>query len=226
MRGESETGNSGKIYDFLRGTISAISNRLPGKAPKIGLAMIATLVFMAIFAPFISPYPPTTASGGSFAGPSLKHLLGTDDIGEDLFSQLIWASRGSLLVAFLAGGMSAAIGTVVGLVSGYRGGKSDEALMRSADVVLTLPLLPLLIVLASVVPATIYSVILIIGLVSWPLTARAIRSQTITLKSRPFVDTARLSGMRDTEIMFRTILPNEIALTLAYGAFAAVTAVI
>jgi peptide/nickel transport system permease protein len=194
---------------------------------KIGILITSAILLIAIFAPVIAPYPPNKPDvGPHYGGISSAHLLGTDDIGEDIFSQLIWASRGSILVGFFAGGISIALGVVVGLFSGYFGGKTDEALMRSTDVVLVLPLLPLLIVIASLFPSSVYLVITVIGLLSWPVTARIVRSQTLTLKSRPFVDALRLSGMNDLEIMFKALLPNQLSLILSYGVFSAVTAVV
>jgi peptide/nickel transport system permease protein len=156
----------------------------------------------------------------------LKHLLGTDDIGEDVFSQLLWASRGSLLVAFGAGMITTLLGVIVGLAAGYYGGRPGEGLMRLTDVVLVLPTLPVLIVIAAFAPPSVFLVIAVIGILSWAPTARIIRSQTLTLKTRPFVDTSRMSGMSDLEIMLRVILPNELSLVFVYAVFAAVSAVV
>lgn len=212
------------ILKQARNSLRLLWGSTPG---KVGVIITGTILFVAIFAPVISPYPPTKANvGPHYGGISLHHLLGTDDIGEDIFSQLLWASRGSIIVGFFAGGLSILLGVVVGLFSGYFGGRTDEALMRSTDVVLVLPLLPLLIVVASLFPASIFLVIVVIGLLSWPVTARVVRSQTLTLKRRPFVDSLRLSGMSDLEIMFQVLLPNQLPLILSYGVFSAVTAVV
>jgi peptide/nickel transport system permease protein len=199
---------------------------LRGRSAKIGLGITGAFLAVALLAPWIAPYSPTEITGVAFARPSLSHILGTDDIGEDIFSQLIWATRGSLLVGFSAGGISAFIGTVVGLNAGFRGRVTDETLMRITDVMMTLPLLPLLIIFSSDFNSSVMLVILVIGFLSWPVTARVIRSQTLSMKSRPFVDTGRLSGMTDWEIMLKLILPNEISLAIIYGAFAAVSAVV
>ena len=192
----------------------------------IGLSITTVFLALGFLAPWIAPYSPTKITGPAFAHPSWAHILGTDDIGEDIFSELIWATRGSLVVAFFAGGISVFLGTIIGLNAGFRGQGTDEALMRITDIVLTLPLLPLLIVFSSYFTSSFLLVILVIGLLTWPMTARVIRSQTLSLKNRPFVDTSRLSGMTDREIMFKVILPNEISLAILYGAFAAVSAVV
>ena len=193
---------------------------------KAGLAITGAFFILAIFAPFIAPYRPTVESGASFLAPSWKHILGTDDVGEDLLSQLIWSTRGSLLVGLSAGAIATAIGVAVGLFSGYYSGKLSEGLMRFTDIALVLPLLPLLIVVASVFPASVWTVIGTIGLLSWPAIARVVRSQTLTLKMRPFVDAIRLGGMNDLEMMFRVLLPNMLPLVILYAVFATVAAVV
>jgi len=215
---------SPKILQQTRNSLRLLWKSTPG---KVGVLITAAILLIGIFAPVIAPYPPSKPNvGPHYGGISASHPLGTDDIGEDIFSQLLWASRGSIFVGFFAGGISIFMGIVMGLFSGYFGGRTDEVLMRSTDVVLVLPLLPLLIVVASLFPASIFLVIVVIGLLSWPVTARVVRSQTLTLKRRPFVDALRLSGMSDLEIMFKVLLPNQLPLILSYGVFSAVTAVV
>jgi ABC-type dipeptide/oligopeptide/nickel transport system permease subunit len=193
---------------------------------KIGLILTTGLVLLAIIGPYIVPYQAGQIVGAPYSPPSPRFLLGTDDLGEDILSQLIVACRGSVLVALAAGFVSTSIGVTLGLFAGYYGGKPSEGVMRATDAVLVLPLLPLLIVVAAYVPQSIFTVIVVIGLLSWPATARTIYSQTLTLKARPFVDISRISGMSDIEIMFKVLLPNEISLAIAYGVFAAVNAVV
>ena len=193
---------------------------------KVGLVITLAFLAMVLFAPWLAPYSPTERFATFYAHPSWAHPLGTDDIGEDLFSQLIWAARGSFIIGVFAGTIAAVIGTGIGLVSGYRGGRTGEGLMRFTDVVLVLPLLPLLIVIASIFPANVVLVILVIGFLSWPSMARVIRSQALTLKTRPYVDASKLSGMSDWEIMLKVLLPNMLPLVVLYGVYAAVTAVV
>ncbi len=213
-----------KFLFTVRGSFLLVWKSTPG---KIGVLITASIILIAIFAPIIAPFPPDKAGvGPQYGGITTKHLLGTDDIGEDIFSQLLWAARGSILVGFFAGAISIALGVAIGLFSGYFGGRTDEALMRTTDVVLVLPLLPLLIVVASLFPASVALVIIVIGVLSWPVTARVVRSQTLTLKRRPFVDSLKLSGMSDLEIMFKVLLPNQLPLILSYGVFSAVSAVV
>jgi peptide/nickel transport system permease protein len=193
---------------------------------KVGFVLTLIFVGVAIFAPFISPYNPAALSGPAYAGPSVHHILGTDDVGEDLFSQLIWGTRGSLLIGVAAAAITMVIGVGVGILAGYYGGKFGEGLMRVTDVVLVLPLLPLLIVVASIFTSSVLLVVTVIGILSWPPMARVIRSQTLTLKARPFVEANKLSGMSDPEIMMKVLLPNMVPLVVLYGVFAAVSAVV
>ena len=193
---------------------------------KVGLAITLAFLVMVFFAPWLAPYSTTARFATLYAHPSWAHPLGTDDIGEDLLSQLIWAARGSFIIGVFAGAIAAFIGTSIGLISGYRGGRTGEGLMRFTDVVLVLPLLPLLIVIASIFPANVVLVIGVIGFLSWPSMARVIRSQTLTLKTRPYVDASKLSGMSDWEIMLKVLLPNMLPLVVLYGVYAAVTAVV
>jgi peptide/nickel transport system permease protein len=210
----------------LRSGLELMRNVVRTTNGKIGFALTLFFVAMALLAPWISPYNPTALSGHPYSAPSAQHILGTDDVGEDLLSQLIWGARGSMLVGVSAAAISVAVGVGIGLTSGYYGGRKGEFLMRVTDVVLVLPLLPLLIVVAAIFPSSVFLVIAVIGILSWPPSARVIRSQTLTLKARPFVDASRLSGMRDVEIMLRVILPNMVPLVVLYGVFAAVSAVV
>jgi len=193
---------------------------------KVGFIITSSLVLIAIFAPWIAPYNPTAIVARAYLPPSTKHLLGTDDLGEDLLSQLIYGTRGSLLIGVSAGAIATVVGVGIGLFAGYYGGKVVDGLMRFTDVVLVLPLLPLLIVIAAIFPSSIWLVIGTIGLLSWPSMARVVRSQTLTLKARPFVDASRLSGMTDLEIMTRVLLANMVPLVVLYSVFAIVTAVV
>src|SRR5713226_5778999 len=104
--------------------------RLLAKTPsgKVGIGLTSALLVIGVLSPFIAPFPPTATTGSAYAPPSFTHLLGTDDLGEDIFSELIWAARGSLLVAITAGAVSSLLGVTVGLFSGYYGGRSDELL--------------------------------------------------------------------------------------------------
>jgi peptide/nickel transport system permease protein len=148
------------------------------------------------------------------------YILGLDNRGRDIWSQWVWGSRIALYVGFLAATFSITIGTTMGLVAGYFGGKIDTVLMRFTDVILVIPGLPLIITLASVLGASVNNLILVIAIVGWPGVARVIRSQVLSLKERPFIESARVTGASHARIMGKHILPNVLPLAFLYMTFA------
>jgi len=173
----------------------------------VGLAMLATLVAVAVLAPWIAPYGPKEITGDSFESPSAAHLLGTNEAGADLFSRLIWGSRTTLVVAVAASALVLSAGIAVGLTAGLRGGLADTALMRLVDVLLGLPVLPLLIFVGALAGPSLSTSILMIGAFLWPQTARVVRSQTLTLRQRGFVASARGFGGGATYVIRRHLVP-------------------
>ncbi|MEE9600699.1 MAG: ABC transporter permease subunit, partial [Thermoplasmata archaeon] len=163
---------------------------------------------------YMAPLSPGTYPSGN------RYLLGTDNQGRDIFSQFVWGTRIALLVGFLAAALSVGIGTIIGLVSGYTGRKTDAILMRFTDVILVLPTLPLLIILAAVLGASIWNIILVIAILAWPGTARVIRSQVLSLKERPYIQSAKVTGSSHIRIMFRHMAPNVFPLVFLYMTFA------
>ncbi|MCX8185340.1 MAG: ABC transporter permease [Sulfolobales archaeon] len=183
------------------------------KAAVVGLAIFLAILAVAIFADYIAPHNPYQRVGLPYQRPSLKHPLGTNDIGQDIFSEVIYGTRASLFIGFLAAISGTLIGTIVGLVSGYRGGKVDEVLMRTTDIWLSIPTLLFAIFLVAVIIRTggipmFYSVILAIALTSWPPVARLVRSATLSIKERPYIESAIALGSSATRIMFKHIIPN------------------
>jgi len=163
---------------------------------------------------YLAPLPPGTYPSGN------QYLWGTDLQGRDIFSQFIWGSRIALIVGFASALLSVGIGLVVGLVAGYLGRKTDIVLMRFTDVILVLPTLPLLIILAAVLGSSIWNIILVIALLAWPSTARVIRSEILTLKERPYIQSARVTGASSVRIMFRHLTPNVMPIVFLYMTFA------
>jgi len=147
------------------------------------------------------------------------YWLGLDSRGRDIFSQLIWGSRIALLVGFLSAFFTVLIGLMIGLLAGYLGGRIDSILMRFTDVILVLPGLPLIIIMASVLGSSIWNIILVISLVGWPGVARVIRAEVLSLKERPFIESARVTGASPTRIMFRHIAPNVMPLAFLFMTF-------
>ncbi len=181
----------------------------------IGLGILLFYTLMAIFAPWIAPYDPKARVGGSFEPPSAEHPLGTDEMGRDILSQVIYGTRVSLLVGVLAALLAAAIGSAVGMVSGYFGGLVDDLLMRITDLFLVIPGLPFIIVLSVVLGPSIWNIILVIAIISWPSVARLVRSETLSLKERLFVQASRVSGATDLYIIVHHILPNVLPIVAA-----------
>lgn len=169
---------------------------------------------------YLAPLSPGQYPSGNW------YILGTDDMGRDILSQLLWGSRIALLVGFCAAFFSVLIGTIVGLVAGYFGKTIDSVLMRFTDVILVLPGLPLLIIFAAVMGPSIWNLIIIISIVGWSGTARVIRAEVLSLKERPFIDSARVTGAGHARIMFKHIAPNVLPLAFLFMTFAVTGAII
>jgi peptide/nickel transport system permease protein len=177
----------------------------------IGLYILIIFTAIAIFAPLFASsrgLDPTLVNGPILAGPSLHYPLGTDDLGRSILTMTIWGSRISLLVGFMATIITMVIGSLIGIVAGYRGTWMDAALMRITDWFLVIPWLALAIVLASILGPSLITIIVVIGVTSWPSTARVVRAQVLTLKERPYVERARALGASDWHLITRHILPN------------------
>jgi peptide/nickel transport system permease protein len=168
----------------------------------MGTAVVAALVLVALLAPWIAPYAPRAISGPSLANPSRAHLLGTNDAGSDILSRVLWGARETLLVVAAATSLVLAIGVAVGLYAGVLGGMTDVALMR------VVPKFPLLILIAALAGPSRTVAILTIGLTLWPETARLVRSQTLTLRTRGFFASARGFGAGPLYVIRRHLLPT------------------
>ena len=185
------------------------------KTAFVGLVVLGVLVILSIFAPLIVPYPINQQVGTPFAHPSVHHLLGLDDAGYDVFSLLLYGMRISLLVGFSATIIASVLGTLIGLIAGYRGGIIDNLLMRLTDYFLVIPLLPLMIVVADLWGATLFHVIAVIGVLSWTMTAIVIRAQVRSLREYMFIRRARATGASHTRIIVQHILPQVMPLVVA-----------
>jgi peptide/nickel transport system permease protein len=185
----------------------------------LGALLLLSVVFVAIFAPRLAPYDPKAAIAVKpedlLTPPDAEHLLGRDDAGKDVLSQLIYGARVSLTVGFAAAFMSMFIGTVVGLVSGYYGGRIGNALMRLVDFLLVIPSLPLMLVFISIWGRGLWKIILVIGALGWTFNARLVRSQVLSLKERQFILRARALGAGNLRIIARHVFPQVLPLILA-----------
>ena len=188
------------------------------KMGMLGLAILIFFVFISVFAEVLAPYPVGPKEGDKKAilkPPSAKYFLGTDELGRDLLSILLQGGRVSLTIGLMATLVTAIIGTLIGVSAGYFGGRTEEILMRFTDLLLVIPGLPLMIVLASILGATYWNMILVIGIRGWTGTARVLRAQVLSLKEKPFIESARAIGSSDVRIIGRHILPNVLPLIVA-----------
>lgn len=185
----------------------------------IGLVFLGLVVLMALAAPLLADEAGLRAINSTdnpaFASPSEFGRLGTDGLGRDVLTQFIWGSRISLLVGLAATVLAMLIGSVVGIAAGFLGGRIGGLLMRITEWFLVIPFLPLAIALAAILGPSIRNIIIVIGITSWPSTARLIHAQVLTLKQRDYVDRSRALGASDWHLMTRHIVPNVSPLILA-----------
>jgi peptide/nickel transport system permease protein len=183
----------------------------------ISLFFLTVLIALALLAPIISPYGPNKIAGKFSAPPSGKFLLGTDQVGRDVLTRLLYATRISLLVGFASTAIATAIGVVLGLLSGYFGGITDMVIMRFTDMVMSFPYILLVLVAASIFQPGLYNIILILGFVDWPGVARLVRGNVLSLRETTFVKADKVAGMPTRHILFSEILPNTVAPILVYA---------
>jgi len=199
---------------------------------QIGLALLLIFALMGMFGPWITPHDPTEinrdddGSALRLEAPSTDHYFGTTNVGRDVFSQVIVGARASLIVGTIAALIAVTIGTNIGLISAYYGGWTEDVLMRITDIAYALPFLPFVIVLVFLLGPSIWSIIIVIALLLWRSTARVVRSQVLSHKERPYVESARAVGASDLRIMYLHILPNVLPLAFLYAAFSVAWAVI
>ena len=194
-------------------------------AATLGVTMIMVLVLTAVFAKQLSPYDPAERVGKPFEVPSAAHKLGTNDIGQDILSELIYGTRVSLTVGFATAAFAIILGTSVGLLAGYYN-RMDSILMRVVDIILVIPFLPLLIMLAAYMGRSMVNTVIIIGMLIWAGSARVIRSQVLTISKKEYVVAARAVGATDRHIIFRHILPQTMLLAIGQFVLVVSTAIL
>ena len=183
-----------------------------------GLVILSLFITAAVFAPLLAAregLDVTKVDAPALAPPSWAYPLGTDDLGRSVLTLVIWGSRVSLLVGLLAALVSMVVGSAVGIAAGYRGGVIDNVLMRFTDWFLVLPWLALAITLAAILGQSLFIIVMVIGLTSWPWTARLVRSQTLSVRERPYVERARGLGASDLKLVGKHVLPNVFPVILA-----------
>ena len=196
------------------------------KLAMAGLIMIALLSLAAVFAPWAAPHDPYRVTQSFGASPSMAHLLGTDQVGRDVASRLVYAARVSLVVGLGTTAISVSLGTILGLFSGYFGGKSDMALMRVVDVFMSFPQMLLILVVVSIVGPGLLKIILILGFLGWPSVARIVRGCVLSIKENDYIKSAVAMGFSAPRIIFIHILPNAVAPILVNATFSIANAII
>jgi len=182
------------------------------KLAVCGTIIITALFIIAIFAPVIAPYDRDAINTKEILTPPSKiHLMGTDELGRDVLTRIIWGSRVSLLVGFVAVGIATIIGIPLGALAGYYGRSADGLIMRFVDVMLCFPTFFLILAVIAFWEPSIWKIMLVIGLTSWMGVARLVRAEFLSLKERDFIQAARALGGKDVRTIFRHILPNSLA---------------
>ena len=181
---------------------------------RIGLVILGSLTLVAVLAPFIAPYNPWKRVGVPMSPPSPQHLLGVNDAGQDIFSELIYGARVSLLIGFTSALLASLIGMLIGLLAGYFGGLVNRVLTAATDIMLLTPALPLMILLAIFIGPGLATIITVITLTSWPPVSRMIRAQVLSIKNLPFIEAAKAIGSSDARIIFKYIAPQILPLVI------------
>ena len=193
----------------------------------LGLAAIILLAIIAVLAPIVAPRDPLKIDAKAFGKPpSLAHLFGTDLSGRDVLSRLIYGTRVSLSVGLVAVSIYLTIGTILGAISGYRRGLVDAAIMRFTDTVMSFPALIIILAVVPILGASIFNIMLVIGLLGWPAVARLVRGEFLSLREREFTLAARGIGASDRRIIFRHILPNVAGPLVVVASFGMADAII
>jgi peptide/nickel transport system permease protein len=178
----------------------------------IGLGIVLGMSFTALFAPWLAPHDPAGLHlDALLMPPCMDFPLGTDALGRDVFSRLLYGARVSLWVGFVAVGIALCIGVTLGLVAGFFGGVIDELVMRAVDVMLCFPSFFLILAVIAFLEPSLGNIMVVIGLTSWMGVARLVRAESLSLRGREFVDAARLAGARAPRLLLRHILPNALA---------------
>ncbi len=178
----------------------------------VGAILVLSLFVIASLAPLLSPYDPGEINVKNILlPPSKTHPLGTDELGRDVLSRMIWASRVSLKVGFIAVGIALVIAVILGSLAGYYGGRIDNLIMRSVDIMLCFPTFFLILAVIAILEPSITNIMVVIGITSWPGLTRLLRAEFLSLKEREFVAAARALGASDRRIILKHILPNALA---------------
>lgn len=205
-----------RLHDSSRRFQKLFRQLVRNRLALLGLVIIVVFLALSLLAPvLVGPYPSTVQGVATLQPPSNAHWLGTDYQGRDIMTLLAYGGRVSLLIGFSASAVAMVLGTAVGLIGGYYGRIADQLLARATDFFLVIPWLPFAIVLSMVLGPSLQTTIIAIAVVSWPTTARVIRSQVLSLKQRLFIERARAVGAKTPYIIWKHVLPNVMPLVWA-----------
>jgi peptide/nickel transport system permease protein len=196
------------------------------KVAMLSLVLFILLILVAVFAPVISPYPPNKTVGNFEAAPSSSFHLGTDEVGRDVLSRLIYGARVSLIVSMGSVAIYVIIGTTLGLISGYFGGITDSTIMRITEVFMSYPYFMVILVLVSLIGPSIWTVTFVLGFLGWPSLCRLVRGQVLSIKTIDFISAAKATGYSTTSILFKQILPNVLSIILVNATFGIANAIL
>jgi peptide/nickel transport system permease protein len=207
---------------------AAVRRFVKHRLAVVGLVIVTIIILMAIFAPLLTNWPPNYVDldVGARQPPSADHILGTDVSGRDVWSRLVYGARTSVTVGFVAVALYLVLGTLVGLLAGYYGGVVDQVLMRVTDTIMSIPALLLIIVFVSAVGPSIWSVVIVIGLLNWGPTARLVRGQILVLRESEFITAAKVVGVKPSTVLRRHMLPNVFGPLTVVATFGVATAVL
>ncbi len=192
-----------------------------------GAIIVVSLIVVAIFADIISPYDPMAIDVHNvLSPPSRAHPLGTDDLGRDVLSRMLYGSRVSLRVGFVAVGLAMMVGIIIGSIAGFYGGKVDAILMRFVDIMLAFPTFFLILAVIAILEPSIYTIMAVIGFTGWMDVARLVRAEFLTLKERDYVIAARSIGAGNLRIIFKHILPNALSPVFVAATFGVAGAIL
>lgn len=206
------------IKDVEEGYLTLVIRRFKKhKLAVVGIIIMIVILILAVFAPILSPYSPNKLTGPFSGKPSSSHILGTDQVGRDELSRIIYASRISITVGVGAMAIALSIGILLGLVSGYFGGWLDMLIMRVTDVFMAFPSVMIILVLASIIGPGLLNIILILGFLGWPSVARLVRGNVLAIKKMDYIKSSIVMGVKTPSILFSHILPNTLAPILVYA---------
>ena len=212
--------------EIIKNNTDFLSLFVRNRAAVIGLLLLTVIILLAILAPLIYPENPFKTVGKPLLEPFGEFFLGTDRLGRDVAAGVVHGARTSILIASIATMLSVIFGTVIGSLSGYYGGQTDNLLMRFTEFFQTIPSFVFAIVLVAILQPSIQSIVIAITVVTWPPVARLVRGEFIAMRNREFVEACICLGMKDSVIIFREILPNVLSPILVTGSLMTATAIL